>query len=141
MLPRGQIFYDASCGLCTSSYRRFGAMTERRGFKWIPLQEPRARALLNLEGDELPAELQLFTRKGRLLGGVDALLYIAKYLWWARPLWVISFLPGMRPLLRVMYRWIAKRRHSISDACGFDASAPRPAAATQPETPPRRNVA
>ena len=141
MLPRGQIFYDASCGLCTSSYRRFGAMTERRGFKWIPLQEPRARALLNLEGDELPNELKLFTRKGRLLGGADALLYVAKYLWWARPLWLIAFLPGVRPLLRVIYRWVAKRRHAISDACGFDASAPRAAPATEPAAPPRRNVA
>jgi predicted DCC family thiol-disulfide oxidoreductase YuxK len=135
MLPRGQIFYDDSCGMCSASYRRFGRMTERRGFKWIPLQEPRARTLLNLEGDELPRELQLFTRKGRLLGGVDAILYVMKTIWWAWPIWLIAKVPGVRPLLRLLYRWIASHRHAISGACRLKAAQPLP------KRPAQRNVA
>lgn len=135
MLPRGQIFYDDTCGLCTNAYERFGAITERRGFTWIPLQEPRARALLNLEGDEMPTELKLFTRKGRLLGGADAILYVMKYIWWAWPAWLVSFVPGVRPLLRMMYRWVARHRHSISQACALEADLPpKP----KPQQPSRR---
>ena len=121
MLPRGQIFYDASCGLCRSAVDRFGPMTERRGFSWIPLQEPRVRALLNLEGDEMPDEVKLMTRKGRLLGGPDVILFVAKYIWWARPLWLIGKIPGVRPVMRLWYRWIAKHRHELSQACAIES--------------------
>lgn len=126
MLPRGQIFYDASCGLCQSSSERFRPMTERRGFSWIPLQEPRARTVLNLEGDEMPGEIKLLTRKGRLLGGVDALLYIARHIWWAWPLWLLGQLPIIRPLMNVWYRWVAKHRHELSTACGIDSKPSTP---------------
>ncbi len=135
MLPRGQIFYDDSCGLCSASYRRFGPITERRGFSWIPLQEPRARTLLNLEGDEMPAELQLFTRTGRLLGGIDAILYVVKSIWWARPFWLVSKIPGVRPVLRVMYRWVAQHRHAISGTCRIESTS------LQVEPARQRNVA
>lgn len=124
MLPRGQIFYDASCGLCTEGYRRFGSMTERRGYKWVPLQEPRVRHLLGLEDGEMPDEMKLLTTGGRMLGGVDAILHIAKSIWWASPAWMFSKLPGVRPVLRVLYRKLAKNRHRVSGACGFDPSQP-----------------
>ena len=122
LLPRGQIFYDASCGLCTQGYRRFGPLTERRGFKWIPLQEPRARALLNLEGNEMPDEVKLLTRNGHVIGGVDAGLYVCRTIWWAWPAWLVSRAPGVRPVLRAGYRWLARNRHRVSRACRLDGS-------------------
>jgi predicted DCC family thiol-disulfide oxidoreductase YuxK len=124
MLPRGQIFYDASCGLCSASYQRFGPMTERRGFRWVPVQDPRARELLGLEDDQLPDEMKLLTTGGRMLGGADAVLHVARSIWWAWPAWVVSRLPGVRPLLRAAYRRVARNRHRISGACGFDPSTP-----------------
>lgn len=126
MLPRGQIFYDASCGLCRSAYERYGPMTERRGFSWIPLQEPRARTVLNLEGDEMPGEIKLLTRTGRLLGGVEAILYVAKHVWWAWPLWLLGQFPIIRPTMDLWYRWIAKHRHELSTACGIESKPPTP---------------
>jgi predicted DCC family thiol-disulfide oxidoreductase YuxK len=124
MLPRGQIFYDATCGLCTASYRRFGPMTERRGFKWIPLQEPRARELLNLAENEVPPEMKLFTRKGRLLGGAEAVAFVCKYIWWARPVWILSKVPGVMPVFRALYRAIAARRHQFAGTCEYRPNDP-----------------
>lgn len=124
MLPRGQIFYDATCGLCSETYRRFGEMTERRGFRWIPVQDARARELLGLEEGEVPSEVKLLTTKGRMLGGVDAAVHVAKSIWWAWPIWLVSHLPGISPLFRAIYRRIARNRHHLSQACGFDPSKP-----------------
>jgi predicted DCC family thiol-disulfide oxidoreductase YuxK len=124
LLPRGQIFYDASCGLCTKAYQRFGPMTERRGFSWAPLQDHRVRDFLGLEGDELPPELKLLTRKGRLLGGIDAIAFICKYIWWARPVWLLNRVPGVHEAMAMTYRWIARHRRKLSGTCGFDPRQP-----------------
>lgn len=122
MFLRGQIFYDATCGLCAESYRKFGPMTERRGFRWIPMQDRRAQDILGIEDGQIPDELKLLTRRGQVLGGVDGLLYIGRYVWWAFPVWLLSRLPGVRPILRLLYRLVARNRHRVSDACGFDPS-------------------
>lgn len=138
VLPRGQIFYDATCGLCTASYLRFGPMTERRGFKWIPLQDRRVQDLLGLENGELPGEMKLLTRQGRMLGGADAVLFVARHIWWGWPAWLASHLPGVRPILRAVYRWVARNRHRVSDACGFDPARPTTDAASPPVHSERR---
>jgi predicted DCC family thiol-disulfide oxidoreductase YuxK len=136
LLPRGQIFYDASCGLCSDGYRRFGPMTERRGFKWVPLQDQRVRDFLGLEGDDLPDEVKLLTTGGRLLGGVDALAFVAKSIWWGKPLWLISRIPGIHGLLVLAYKWVAQRRQKISGACGFNPERP-----ARPSTPSTKHAA
>ncbi len=124
MLPRGQIFYDASCGICSATYRRFGPLTERLGFRWVPAQDPRARELLGLEDGQVPDEVKLQTTGGRMLGGADALLHVARAIWWGWPLWAVSRVPGMSSLFRALYRKIATNRHAISGTCGIDPSQP-----------------
>lgn len=99
-------------------------MTERRGFRWIPVQDARARDLLGLEEGEVPSELKLLTTKGRMLGGVDAALHIARSIWWAWPAWLLSHIPGVPSVLHAIYRRIARNRYHISQTCGFDPSTP-----------------
>ena len=127
LLPRGQIFYDASCGLCSEGYRKFGPMTERRGFSWAPLQDQRVREFLGLEGDELPSEMKLLTRKGRLLGGMDAIAFVCKYVWWLRPIWLLNRIPGVHGLMAVGYRWVARNRRKLSKTCRYEPNLPAPA--------------
>jgi predicted DCC family thiol-disulfide oxidoreductase YuxK len=121
MKDAGEIFFDGTCGLCTASYRRFGPMTERRGFRWSALQEPHARELLRLAEGELPGEMKLRRPDGTILGGVDALLHVARHIWWAWPAWFLSCVPGVKPLLRITYRWLARNRHKVSNVCRLPA--------------------
>jgi predicted DCC family thiol-disulfide oxidoreductase YuxK len=111
------IFYDASCGLCTAGTRRWGPMLSRRGIGLRPLQDPEVVERLGLQPGEVPDEMKLQTPQGQILGGADALLYVARRVWWAFPIYLLSFIPGMRWLMHWGYRRLASNRHRISRAC------------------------
>ena len=115
---RGWIFYDGGCGLCSTLRQRWGPTVEPRGFRLAALQEPWVQRRLALH-DAIPPELKVETADGQLLGGADALLYLARYIWWARPLALVAPLPGFRTLLRRLYRPLATHRHRLSRACGL----------------------
>ena len=97
--------------------RRLRPLLEPRGFGIATLQDPRVREQLSLPERELLAELRVLARDGRQFGGTDAIVYLARQVWWAWPLWALSLAPGMRGVLRFAYRWIAVRRHCLRDVC------------------------
>ena len=116
---RGQVFYDADCGLCSRGVTRWGGLFERRGFHWLPLQTPGVAARLGASDGELRAEMKLQLASGRVLGGVDAWKVLFRAVWWLWPLGVFLGLPGIRTLCTVFYRWFALNRHCLSGACGL----------------------
>ena len=61
--------------------------------------------------------MELVKSDGRILGGADAVVELARRVWWGWPLWVFAQAPGSRPLLRAAYRWIAARRHCLGGTC------------------------
>jgi len=107
---RGFLFFDADCAFCTRTSRWLAPILARRGFAVAPLQDPRVGALLGLSQQELRRELRFLLADGTQYGGADAVLAVARQIWWARPLVWLSHIPGMKPLLRLAYRWIAARR-------------------------------
>jgi predicted DCC family thiol-disulfide oxidoreductase YuxK len=113
----GTIYFDGSCGLCTASVRRFQRIVTPRGFGFAPLQDPGVAERLGLSPGEIPDEIKLRTRGGHILSGADALIYVAGKIWWAWPVWAISFLPGATWVMRGVYRRLASNRHRISGAC------------------------
>ncbi len=117
--PRGTLFFDAGCGLCSEGARRWEKMVGHRGFEVVPLQDPRAWAALNLEPGVLPREIKLQTRDGKILGGVEAFAYVARYIWWAFPFHLLMAIPLMRDLTIELYKPIARNRLKISSACGL----------------------
>jgi formate-dependent nitrite reductase membrane component NrfD len=38
-------------------------------------------------------------------------VFLARYIWWLWPLWLISIIPGMMIPIRASYRFIARNRH------------------------------
>ena len=54
---------------------------------------------------------------GRELGGADALVEIARRIWWAWPLFALAQLPGAMLVLRAGYRKFAANRHCLRGAC------------------------
>jgi len=113
----GWVFFDAECSFCIALARRFGPILEPRGFALAPLQDPRVQELLALPPEQLLLEMRVLTPGGRQFGGADALLFLARAVWWARPLCALAQLPGMRSILRAGYRWVAARRQCTTGAC------------------------
>ena len=109
---RGWILYDADCPMCRDMMRRFEKTFTSRGFAFAPLQ-------LELNPGERPTEMRVRTPDGHDFGGADAVLFLAGFVWWARPLrWFAKF-PGTQRLLHRIYREIASRRTCDDGACFF----------------------
>ena len=113
----GWVFFDADCPFCTRIARRMRPVLEPRGFGLAALQDPRAQALLSLSGAELLQEMRLLTSDGRQYGGAAAFVEIARRVWWAWPLYALSCVPGMRSLMRAIYRKVAARRSCAAGTC------------------------
>lgn len=103
------MLYDGECRLCARSAHRFGTLLRRAGFAPAPLQSQRAAGPLT--------EMLVITPDGRTFGGADALMQIARRIWWAWPLFLLAQLPGVLPLLRLAYRKLAAKRHCMGGAC------------------------
>ncbi len=87
----------------------------------MPLQRSWVQRRLDADPKPVLDEIQLLLEDGRRLGGVDALLYLGRRVWWAWPVAVVLGLPGLRGLTRRAYAWVARHRMGISQFCGLDA--------------------
>ena len=113
----GWVFFDAQCAFCTRWARRMSGVLEARGFGLAPLQSPRVRALLHLPEDKLLREVRLLTSDGVVRGGADALLFLARRIWWAWPFYALAQVPGARAFLEACYRALAARHHRLAGEC------------------------
>ena len=106
----GWLFFDAECGFCTHSARWIAPILSRRGMAVAPLQDPRVGALLGIKGEALLRELRFLLSDGTQYGGADAVVAVAREIWWGRPLVWFAKLPGAMNLLHSGYRWVAAQR-------------------------------
>lgn len=117
--PRGEVFYDAGCGMCSRGATRWGGLFARRGFLWLPLQTPGTSERTGASADELRGEMKLRFADGRVVGGAGAWAVLFRSVWWLWPLGVLMGLPGFNTLSAAAYRRIARNRHAISEVCGL----------------------
>jgi len=114
---RGWLFFDAECRFCTRIARWVTPILRRRGLGVAPLQDPRVGALLGMPRRELLKELRFLMSDGSHCGGANAVLAVAREIWWARPLLWLSTLPGAMKFLDAGYKWVASRRGCTSERC------------------------
>ena len=107
---RGWILYDADCGSCRDLALRFEAFFADRGFHFEPLQREWVQRRLNLTQAHALEEMRVLTSAGQVFGGADALIFLARQIWWAKPLTWTARIPFVHALLHKTYRWIAVRR-------------------------------
>ena len=107
---RGWILYDGACPSCTASARRFDRIFHRRGFLFLPLQTNWVMQRLDLKPGAPLEEIRVLTADGRDIGGANAVIFLARQIWWAHPFAALARLPGMHKLLDRGYRWIAAHR-------------------------------
>jgi predicted DCC family thiol-disulfide oxidoreductase YuxK len=113
----GWVLFDDQCRLCRRLARRWGPLLGRHHFALAALQTPRVRERLAKNNVELLFEMRLLTPQGRLYGGADAVIAIARQIWWAWPLYWLAQVPGVRTALRHAYAWFARRRHCLGGRC------------------------
>jgi predicted DCC family thiol-disulfide oxidoreductase YuxK len=65
---------------------------------------------LDLEPSAPLEEMRVLTADGRDIGGADAVIFLARQMWWGRPFAALAQLPSMHKLLDRGYRWIAAHR-------------------------------
>ena len=119
---RGWLFFDAECKFCTRIARWIAPILRRRGMDVAPLQDPRVGELLGLGREALLHELRFLSPDGTHHGGADAVVAVAREIWWARPLVWFSELPGAMRLLHAGYRWVAAQRSCASAHCAVVSS-------------------
>src|SRR5580692_1330907 len=90
---RGWVFFDRDCSVCTSLARRFRRTLESRGFELAALQDPRVQTLLALPPEDLLREMRVATSDGAVHGGAQAIVYLARQIWWGWPLYAAAKLP------------------------------------------------
>jgi hypothetical protein len=61
--------------------------------------------------------MRLIAPDGAVFGGVDAILEIARHIWWAEPLCRLSHFGWVMRSLRLLYRWFAHNRKCFGGAC------------------------
>ena len=127
---RGWVFYDAECPFCSKWAARVHGLLSRRGYHLVSLQAPWARARLGLGQGAAIEEMKLAVgMNGPILGGADALIFLAGIIWWACPFWLLAHLPGLKPFLRSIYLRLAARRHCFGKSCpspgGLGGKSPR----------------
>ncbi len=119
----GWLFFDADCSFCTALARRMARILVPRGFALAPLQDPRVADLLGLPEQELLREMRVLTAEGKHYGGADAVVFLARQVWWAWPLVPLTQLPGVMLIFRAAYRWISTKRSCSSNTCAFSRDA------------------
>jgi predicted DCC family thiol-disulfide oxidoreductase YuxK len=117
------VFYDADCPVCSRWAVRAEPFLARKGFRFRPLQSDFARRVLRLPLDRMLEEMRVVGENGAIYGGADAFVFLARCFPWSRPVAALAGLPGMRPLLRRIYRHIAS--HRLCDAGHCDVSRAR----------------
>src|SRR5881275_2713600 len=116
----GWILYDGDCSSCTASARRFDRIFRRRGFLFLPLQTNWIMERLDLEPGAPLEEMRLLTADGRDIGGADAVIFLARQIWWAWPFAALAKSPPMHKLLDRGYRWIAAHRVCDHIRCSLE---------------------
>ena len=122
----GWVCYDADCGFCTRIARWLAPILARRGLAVAPLQDPRVGPLLGLSSPDLLREMRFLLSDGTPSGGADAVVALAREIWWWRPLVWLAKLPGAMRLLRAGYRSIAANRSCAAESCVIPQDPRRP---------------
>lgn len=75
---------------------------------------------LGLSAEDGMTQVWFVDGVGNLSGGAEAINRSMRHVWWAYPFTWLYFVPGIRQLQDLAYRWVANNRHNMpgsSDAC------------------------
>lgn len=107
------LIYDGECGICRQSVDLLKRWDREHVLRYVPFQDTAAVTRFGIALPRLAAAMHLVFADGRVYPGADAiprLLELFPRKRWLAPLFRI---PGVLPLARRIYAWIAMRRHCL----------------------------
>jgi predicted DCC family thiol-disulfide oxidoreductase YuxK len=107
------LIYDGECGLCRQAVDLLRRWDREQVLRFVPFQDGAAVARFQIELPALAAAMHLVLPDGRVYAGADAvpeLLRILPGKGWLAPLFRV---PGVLPIARRAYAWIARRRRCL----------------------------
>ena len=110
---RPTLIYDGECGFCRESVELVLRWDREHRLAVIPFQEEARVAAFGIPLTALAAAMHLVLPDGRVFAGADAAPELLRLLpgkrWLAWPFVV----PGVLPVARRIYAWIARRRRCL----------------------------
>ena len=108
---RATLIYDGSCGFCRDSVDWVRQRDRAGRIDYIPFQDAARVAPFAIPVPILAAAMHVVRADRMVFSGADAAPEILRLLpRWRALAWVFA-LPGVLPVARRMYAWIAARRH------------------------------
>jgi predicted DCC family thiol-disulfide oxidoreductase YuxK len=107
------LIYDGDCGVCQKAVTLLRRWDREHVLSYVPFQNGPAVARFAIALPALAAAMHLILPDGQIYAGADAvpeLLRLCPGKRWLAPLFRI---PGVLPLGRRIYAWIARRRHCL----------------------------
>ena len=107
------VIYDGECGLCRQSVDLLRRWDRQRVLRFVPFQDEAAVARFRIALPALAAAMHLVLPDGRVFAGADAAPELLRLLPGKRWLAAAFRVPGVLPLARRAYAWIAVRRRCL----------------------------
>jgi len=110
---RPTLIYDGECGFCRSSVDLARSWDREHRLDTVPFQDQERVAAFGIPLPALAAAMHLVLPDGRVFAGADAVPEILRLLPGKRWLAPLFRLPGVLPVARRLYGWIARRRRCL----------------------------
>jgi predicted DCC family thiol-disulfide oxidoreductase YuxK len=110
---RPTLIYDGECGLCRRSVDLVRRWDREHRVALVPFQDESRVQELGIPLPALAAAMHLVRPDGRVFAGADAAPEILRLLPGGGALAWVFRVPGVLPLARRVYRWIAGRRRCL----------------------------
>ena len=107
------VIYDGECGICRQSVDLLRRWDREQLLRYVPFQDEAAVARFGIALPALAAAMHLVLPDGRVYAGADAAPELLRLLPGKRWLAVPFAVPGVLPLARRIYAWIAARRRCL----------------------------
>lgn len=111
--PPPTLIYDGECGLCSQAVALLRRWDREHVLRFVPFQDGPAVARFGIGLPALAAAMHLVLPDGRVYAGADAAPQLFRLLRGKRWLAPVFRVPGVLPIARRVYAWIAARRHCL----------------------------
>jgi predicted DCC family thiol-disulfide oxidoreductase YuxK len=107
------LIYDGECGICQNAVRLLQRWDRDHVLRYVPFQDTAAVSRFGIGLPKLAAAMHLILPVNRVYPGADAIPELLRMLPGKRWLGAVFRIPGVLPLARRVYAWIALRRRCL----------------------------